>query len=341
MPVGPGSCAGSSSRCRDWAARTLRTVPRQRAPRGSADHPPRPSGGRRRPVRHPPSPAAPQRPAILKQQAHHRGLLKDSHLPGPTSALNQQVIERPAAHRDGVADLDRGVGLAHASRWGRRQSTGTCRGAAGTRGLERWQQAEALDDGQPMRAFEIVGGQRRRLGRRRGRRPAPDSRRRRAAPRASPRRPARQRSARQSLGPASLPHALPAFIRARDQCCAGLGRAASGKRCISVAGMRAWTGRGIRRMPYVRERSAGAGPQALGPQAAVTEGVGDRRATGVDAKLGVDVHEMPIDRLLAEHEPRGDRPVGEPLGDQPQHLPLARRQRGAAGSGRRVPPAGR
>ena len=63
---------------------------------------------------------------------------------------------------------------------------------------------------------------------------------------------------------------------------------------------------------------------------------GDHRLGPVaQAELGQHPADVGLDRLLADDEPGGDLRVGQALGDQPQHLGLARGQRGRASAGRR------
>src|SRR5215213_11931961 len=58
------------------------------------------------------------------------------------------------------------------------------------------------------------------------------------------------------------------------------------------------------------------------------------RARG-DAELAEDVGDVAVDGVLAQHEPLGDLPVGEALGDELEHLALPRAER--AGSARARP----
>ena len=57
------------------------------------------------------------------------------------------------------------------------------------------------------------------------------------------------------------------------------------------------------------------------------EGVGCRLGTGGDAQLTEDVADVDLGGALGDHELLGDRAVAGTLGEERQHLPLARRQR--------------
>ena len=48
------------------------------------------------------------------------------------------------------------------------------------------------------------------------------------------------------------------------------------------------------------------------------------------AQLGVDVGDVAVDRVLAEREALGDGAVAEPVGDEAEHLELARGEGAAA-----------
>lgn len=83
------------------------------------------------------------------------------------------------------------------------------------------------------------------------------------------------------------------------------------------------------------------GASAVAPYSArrspVQVGVPHRRGPVADAELPVDPRQVGADRLLADHESPGDRRVAQPLGQQPQHLVLAARQRRRRARGARPP----
>ncbi len=57
----------------------------------------------------------------------------------------------------------------------------------------------------------------------------------------------------------------------------------------------------------------------------MVDGEGDGGGAVLDAELAVDGREVGVDGARAEEEASGDVGVGQPLGDQPQHLRLAGR----------------
>src|SRR3954470_17039672 len=63
-------------------------------------------------------------------------------------------------------------------------------------------------------------------------------------------------------------------------------------------------------------------------------GEDDRLHAVAQAELGQHVGDVGLDRVLAEHELRGDLGVGQAAGDEAQHLELARGELGGGGGDR-------
>src|SRR5689334_10894038 len=93
-----------------------------------------------------------------------------------------------------------------------------------------------------------------------------------------------------------------------------------------------WPGSAMARAPgTVAENSAisrcGGSACARQSEQAEARGLGHRRGPRRAAEPGVDVREVPVNRVLAEHQPAGDLPVAAALGDQAPPIELAHGQR--------------